>query len=94
MKQNEQKIVVDKSGRLEIDVSSLPFGNGLTRIDWGWDELQTVGEETRNGYLVFTESRLESALRSYLALKFDAPVGNFKWTWDKYNPITVKVKRK
>ena len=32
MKQNDQNIVVDKSGRLEIDVSSLPFGNGLTRI--------------------------------------------------------------
>lgn len=84
MKTENVKITIGKSDRLEIDITSLPFDHGWCRIDWGWDELQALGEESRSGHITFTKSRLESALRSYLAGLYNSPVGEFKWTWDKY----------
>ena len=84
MKQINETITIGKSDRLEIDISSPQFKNGWTRLDWGWNELQTLGEESRSGYITFSENRLESALRAYLAGQYNSPVGAFKWTWDKY----------
>ena len=74
-----------KTDRLEIDITSLPFDKGWVRLDWGWAELLPIGEENRNGYLVFTENRLESALRAYLTGMYNSCIGTFKWTWDKYS---------
>jgi hypothetical protein len=80
-----EKITIGKADRLEIDITSTQFKHGWTRLDWGWNELRALGEENRNGCITFTENRLESALRAYLVGVVNAPVGEFKWTWDKYS---------
>ena len=92
MTKTNETITIGKHDRLEIDISSIGYypehgrsSPNWLRIDWGWNELQPIGEEKRNGQLSITEDRLESALRAYLAGQFNTPIKELKWTWDKYH---------
>lgn len=91
MKQNDDTITIGKSDRIELDASSLSYypefgrkGPLMFRVDWGYDELMALGEEKRNGTLVFSEERLKSVLRAYLSDKIGMPVKSFRFTYDIY----------
>lgn len=94
MHMNNETIAIKPTDRIELDITSITYYENLgrtyptfLRLDWGWEEFQAIGEEKRNGYLVFTKKRLTGAIRAFLAGKLNCPIKSFSCTWDIYHIV-------